>query len=519
MTPPGSSQSSSPPAGNRHQGRNPSFWVPSLYFAEGIPYVVVMTMSVVMYKKLNVSNTDIALYTSWLYLPWVIKPLWSPLVDITRTKRAWVVTMQFAVALGLGLAGLAVRGAGFFTASLAVFWAMAFASATHDIAADGFYMLSLTPHEQAWWVGLRSTFYRMAMITGSGLFVVLAGNLSDVLGDVPRAWSITLFAAAALFLGFGCWHSLVLPWPATDGPVREGRVLGQEFVATLKSFFQKPGVLMAIALMLLYRFDEAQLVKVISPFLLDDRSVGGLGMTTKQVGWAYGTFGVTASLCGGLLGGFIAARHGLKKALPSMVCSMYLPKLVFLGLSLAQPRSFLAVCGAIAIEQFGYGYGFTAFMLFLLYFSEGAHRTAHYALCTGFMSLGMMIPGMWSGWLADRLGYRHFFIWVLFSAIPGFILALRLKVDPKFRAEKPSRGAELDGEARLKKGAARVEARTASNQPNHYEKAGGARCRLPSHSNRCRTGLHRLCYWQFPCHRKNENSEQRKGVASLARSG
>ena len=631
--------------------RNPWVWVPTLYFSQGIPYVIVMTMSVVMYKRLGISNTDIALYTSWLYLPWVLKPLWSPFVDITRTKRFWIVAMQFLVSLGLALVTFSVRGSEFFKWSLFLFWIMAFASATHDIAADGFYMLSLSKHDQAWWVGLRSTFYRTAMIVGSGLLVVLAGvlesknglppleipvrasvgaaafagldpaavapaqpentlrvvarptalnlaltelgaveagsvvaqarewnrghgflqelavakkeesssgwsdrvgrplsryifapigrawqaaisgplktflgahfpnrvkarqpaagNLGAIYlslsqppapgrsvvvtferkkagleylglakgdkgfrlvegerfvftsenwnqpamavlqldpklkgdaavtflagsGNIPLAWSITLFVVAGLFLAFSCWHSIMLPRPPGDGPVLTHRSLLGEFLVTLGSFFQKPGVLLALAFILLYRFDEAQLVKVISPFLLDGREAGGLGLTTSQVGLAYGTFGILALTCGGLLGGFLAAKHGLKTMLPIMVCSMYLPKLVFVFLSFAQPENFLVTCGAVAVEQFGYGFGFTAFMLYLLYFADGPHKTAHYAICTGFMALGMMLPGMWSGWVADLVGYKHFFVWVICSALPGFTLAMLLKVDPQF---------------------------------------------------------------------------------------
>jgi PAT family beta-lactamase induction signal transducer AmpG len=511
---------------------------------------------------------------------------------------------------------------------------MAFASATHDIAADGFYMLSLSKHDQAWWVGLRSTFYRTAMIVGSGLLVVLAGTLEsrnglpplalpvraavqpaaaapkpepasvkvtaqpgelrlvaepasldipitdlsadeakalldqagqwnkehgflpgsetpeskskpvdgfwkrhvsgplgnalkrhfpkevrpiksaagnvgviylrlskppaegrDVVvtldrqkagleylglgkgdkgfalkegerlvftsanwdhraraviqldpklkreaavtflassGNIPVAWSVTLFVVAGLFLGFSFWHSIMLPHPANDGPVLTDKSMLGEFFATLGSFFRKPGVCLAIAFILLYRFDEAQLVKVISPFLLDGREAGGLGLVTSQVGLVYGTFGILALTCGGLLGGFAAAKYGLKKMLPIMLCSMYLPKLAFIFLSFTQPENFLVTCGAVAVEQFGYGFGFTAFMLYMLYFADGPHKTAHYAICTGFMALGMMLPGMWSGWVADLVGYKHFFVWVICSAVPGFTLALLVKVDPGF---------------------------------------------------------------------------------------
>ncbi len=254
-------------------------------------------------------------------------------------------------------------------------------------------------------------------------------------GNIPVAWSITLFFVAALFLAFTCWHSIMLPRPASDGPVVTHHSLVGEFFATLGSFFQKPGVGLAMAFILLYRFDEAQLVKVISPFLLDAREAGGLGLTTSQVGLAYGTFGILALTFGGLLGGFAAAKYGLKRMLPVMVGAMYLPKLAYIFLSLDPARQFPdGLWRGRAVEQFGYGFGFTAFMLYMLLFADGPHKTAHFAICTGFMALGMMVPGMWSGWVADMVGYRHFFIWVICSAVPGFILALLVnrRMDPEF---------------------------------------------------------------------------------------
>jgi PAT family beta-lactamase induction signal transducer AmpG len=412
--------------------RNPWLWVPSLYFAEGVPYVIVMTMSVVMYKRLGIPNAGIAFFISCLHLPWVLKPLWSPWVDTRRTKRFWIVAMQLAVAAGLALGALSILTAFFFRLSLVLFFMMAMASATHDIAADGFYMMGLTRHEQAWWVGLRNTFYRVAMTFGGGWLVVLADRLEKASGNIPGAWSVTLFVAAGVFLIFCLWHGLMLPRPALDGPVESDRRGRSGFFAAFASFFNKPGVVPTLAFILLYRLDEAQVSKIVPLFLLDPREKGGLGMDTGASGLVYGLWAVPALTCGGLAGAFLAARHGLKKMIPVMACSMYLPKLAFIYLSIARPGSFSVICGAVALEQFGYGFGFTAFMLYLLYFSDGPHRTAHYAICTGFMALGMMIPGMWSGWLADQLGYRHFFLWVICSAVPGFVIALRLKVDPRF---------------------------------------------------------------------------------------
>ena len=390
-----------------------------------------MTMSAVMYKRLGIPNPDIVFYLSFLHLPWVLKPLWSPWVDLRRTKRFWIVAMQLLVAAGLALAALSLLTAAFFPISLLLFLMTAFASATHDIAADGFYMTGLSRHEQAWWVGLRNTFYRVAMTFGGGWLVVLAGRLERS-GSIPEAWAIAVLTAAGVFLLFSLWHGFMLPRPALDGPVGTDRGLRAGFYAAFGSFFKKPGVWLTLAFILLYRLDEAQVSKIIPLFLLDGREKGGLGLTTADSGLVYGLWAVPALTSGGLAGGFLAAKYGLKRMIPIMACSMYLPKLAYIFLALAQPERFSVVCGAVAAEQFGHGFGFTAFMLYLLYFSDGPHRTAHYAICTGFMALGLMVPGLWSGQLAAGLGYPHFFIWVLCSALPGFVIALSLRVDPKF---------------------------------------------------------------------------------------
>ncbi len=413
---------------------NPWAWVPSLYFAQGLPYVVVMTVSVIMYKRLGISNTDIALYTSWLYLPWVIKPLWSPFLELFRTKRFWIVALQFFVGAALACVALTLPAPRFFQYSLAVLWLMAFASATHDIAADGFYMLGLEQHQQAAFSGVRNTFYRIASITGQGLLVMVAGLIEKRTGHIIRAWQAAMLASAAIFLLVAVYHFAVLPYPPEDRPVRraDSRAATDNYMEVFASFFRKQGVLLILAFLLLYRFAEAQLVKLIQPFMLDPRAEGGLGLSTQQVGFAYGTVGVVALLCGGLLGGYLISRRGLRYWLWPMVFAIHLPDLVFVYLSHAQPSHFPLVCGAIAVEQFGYGFGFTAYMLYMIMVAQGEHKTAHYAICTGFMALGMMLPGMLSGWLQDHVGYKHFFIWVMLSTIPGFIVAALVKVDPAF---------------------------------------------------------------------------------------
>ncbi|HZX27490.1 MAG TPA: MFS transporter, partial [Telluria sp.] len=404
---------------------NPWLWVPSLYFGQGIPYAVVMTLSVIMYKNTGVSNTDIALYTSWLYLPWVIKPLWSPLVDMFRTKRFFIVSLQFVMGAALALVALTLKMPAFFQMSIAVFWLMAFASATHDIAADGFYMLGMPGKQQAAFVGVRSVFWRVAQITAQGGVVWMAGTLGEQLADVRLAWSIVLFALGVLFVLLFAWHQFVLPRPEEDRAVG-GSDHVAEFFRTFSSFFAKRDIWLILGFILSFRLGEAQLVKLVAPFLLDPVDKGGLGLTTADVGIAYGTVGMLALVAGGLLGGVYIARIGLKRALWPMVFGMHLPDLVFVYLATAQPQHLTTVSAFIAIEQFGYGFGFTSLMLYMMMVAQGEHKTAHYAICTGFMALGMMLPGMWSGWLQDHIGYPHFFTWVILATIPSFLVVLAL---------------------------------------------------------------------------------------------
>jgi PAT family beta-lactamase induction signal transducer AmpG len=591
------------PSAGKKKVSGPWLWVPTLYFAEGIPYVMVMTLSVIFYKRMGISNTDIALYTSWLYLPWVIKPLWGPVVDILKTKRFWILIMQLFI--GAGLAGVAftIPVDRFFQFTLAFFWLLAFSSATHDIAADGFYMLGLSKGDQAFFVGIRSTFYRLAMLTGQGILVILAGyfeaktglpevqvqvmaieeqttasfdpeqlseeaqqegtyfitagevrigtehiteteakslissvdewnssqgfygaleteaadpEYGDPAGQVPEketagnvgytwfrlstqpeegenivlnfsfdrgdksialarsyrfefneenwdkpayavfqldpklqkastasfsglsgnirfAWTMVFVVVALLFAGFHVYHRFILPRPAEDVPNKsgEGGFL-KEFLNTFVEFFRKKNIAVILIFLLVYRLGESQLVKLASPFLLDSREANGLGLTTGDLGLIYGTIGIIALSLGGIIGGIAASRRGLKYWLWWMVAAMNLPNLVYVFLSYVMPSSLWIVGASVAVEQFGYGFGFTAYMLYMIYVSEGKHKTAHFALTTGFMALGMMIPGMVSGWLQEMIGYQHFFIWVMLCTIPSFIVIPFLRIDPKF---------------------------------------------------------------------------------------
>lgn len=489
----------------------PWLWIPTLYFAEGIPYFIVNVISVIMFKRLGMGNGDIAMYTGLLYLPWVIKPLWSPFVDIIRTKRWWVVTMQILMSVAFAAAAFSIPGqaslsdfirtaampseaasgvsqasapVSLFVLTLVIFWITAFASATHDIAADGFYMLALDKGEQSFFVGIRSTFYRLSSVFGQGVLVVAAGLLETRLENIPLAWSLTLLACALLFAALTFYHIFVLPRPVSDAPAvaenkdcelqktpsggnhvrqclhsrRDGGSLEmasdgcggagsrtdeyifsgivREFGKTFATFFRKRHVWMAIVFMLLYRLPEAFLVKMLNPFLLDPVSEGGLGLSTETVGIVYGTAGVIALTLGGIVGGMAASRWGLKRSMWPMALSLALPCLVFLYLAVAQPSDIWIISSCVVFDQFGYGFGFTAYMLYMMYFAEGEFKTSHYSICTAFMALSMMLPGMVAGYLQEWLGYVGFFWMVAVCCMATVGVTLFVKVDPEYGVRK-----------------------------------------------------------------------------------
>ena len=417
--------------------RNPWAWVPSLYLAEGIPYTIAMFVSVIMYKKMGISNADIALYTSWLYLPWVIKPLWSPVVDILRTKRFWIVTMQFIIGVLLASVSLTIPLPSFFQITLAILWLMAFSGATHDIAADGYYMLALDQGTQAEFVGMRSLFYRIAMISGQGLLVILAGYLENH-GGIAFAWSVSFIAIAAIFIILSIYHKFILPYPVADSSKaynKEKGFLG-EFLKTFVIFFKRKEIGLILAFLLLYRLNESQLIKLITPFLLDAREKGGIGLTTSDVGFAYGVVGIIGLLLGGITGGFMISKKGLKYWLLPMVFTIHIPDLMYVLLSQFRPDNLAIISAAVGLEQFTYGFSFTAYTMFMIMVSEGEHKTAHYAICTGLMALGMMLPGMISGKLQEWLGYQTFFLTVLISIIPAVVVAMNVNINPEFGKKK-----------------------------------------------------------------------------------
>ena len=435
---------------NKLKNISPWVWVPTLYFAQGIPYFIVNNISVMMFAKMGVPNGQMALFTSLLYLPWAIKPFWSPFVDIIKTKRWWTIAMQIIMSAAFVLLTLSMphpepeliasgqTPISLFTITLLLFAITAFASATHDIAADGFYTIALTPKNQAAFVGIRSTFYRLSSIFGQGVLVYIAGLIETNTGNIPMSWQITLLVTAVLFCGVTLYHTFFMPHPEVEKkPEAEktsAKMIMQEFGRTFVTYFTKPGLILAILFMLLYRLPEAFLIKMCTPFLVASRDVGGLGLSTENVGLAYGTIGVLFLTIGGILGGLYASKVGLKKSLWWMAAGMTLPCLTFVYLAECLPTNIVLISIAIAVEQFGYGFGFTAYMLYMIYFSEGEFKTSHYAICTAFMAFSMMIPGMFAGYLQEMLGYALFFWMVIACCVATVIITYFAdrKIDPNY---------------------------------------------------------------------------------------
>ncbi|MBQ3521448.1 MAG: MFS transporter, partial [Bacteroidales bacterium] len=382
---------------------------------------------------------------------WMIKPFWSPFVDIIKTKRWWTVAMQMIMAAAFILLTITLpvpeaaqiesgtTPMSMFYITLILFVITAFASATHDIAADGCYMLALSQGDQAQFVGIRSTFYRLSSIFGQGVLVAIAGMIELKSGNIPMSWRITMCVTAVVFTLVTLYHTFIIPRPASDRStlgdqkVTAGAIFS-EFGRTFKTYFMKKGVWLAIIFMLLYRLPEAFLIKLCQPFLVAKTELGGLGMSTANVGIAYGTIGVLFLTIGGILGGIFASRVGLKKSLWIMAACMTLPCITFVYLAICQPTSLALISTAIAIEQFGYGFGFTAYMLYMMYFSDGEFKTSHYAICTAFMAASMLIPGMFAGFIQEAIGYVNFFWMVMACCIATLIVTFFVdkKVDPNY---------------------------------------------------------------------------------------
>ncbi len=406
---------------NRPSSRNPWSFLSTLYFAEGLPYVLINTVSVILYKRMGIDNAAIAFWTSWLYLPWVIKMFWGPFVDVYSTKRRWILGTQAAMSLCMFVIAFSLRTESFFALSLAAFFAGAFVSATYDIAADGFYMLALSEKQQAFFVGLRAGFYRLAMIFGSGVLVFVAGMLEASTRDIAWSWSTVMVVSGLIFASAGVYHKFMLPYPSADrGRTSSDRPDQASFREVIRSYFGQEKIGILLAFILFYRLGEAMLLKLVTPFLLDAHDAGGLALTTKQVGLVYGTVGVVCLVSGGILGGWLISRFGFRRCVWPLVITMHLPDLLFVYMAYAKPGIGL-VYPLVALEQFGYGMGFTVFTVYLMYSVHENYKTSHYAISTGIMALGMMLPGFASGWVQQAVGYRVFFIIVCLLTVPGLL--------------------------------------------------------------------------------------------------
>ena len=402
----------------------PWYWIPVLNFASGLPYAIIISVSVIMYKNLGINNEDIGIYTSLLYLPWVIKPLWSPFIDLYSTKRKWFLSMQLLISIAFLIVGLTIPLSNFFVISLAVFWVAAFASASNDVASDGFYMLALEKDQQSFFLGIRSTFYRLSMLTGNGLMVFIAGYLEQEYGDKQKAWSYTMIVVGVIMTVITVYN--YFSTPKIEAKIAETKtelVQNKSFAVVFATFFQKKQIGLVLTFILLFRLGESQLLKMLTPFLIDPITAGGMGLTTQDVGVIYGTFGVISLTVGGIFGGIVISRDGLGKWMLPMILAMHLPIIGFILLSHFHPGSVFYVYATVIAEQFGYGFGFAAFMMYLIYVADGESKTSHYSIATGFMALGMMLPGMLSGYIQEYLGYENFFIWVFLATIPGLILS------------------------------------------------------------------------------------------------
>ncbi|MBR4677108.1 MAG: MFS transporter [Bacteroidales bacterium] len=408
------------------RNKKAALWVPSLYFAEGLPYMAVNILSVIFYKVIGLDNDEIAFYTSSFYIPWLIKPLWSPLTEMFKNSKFWVTFCQF-------LCGILFAGVAYFIPAdnavkytLVFFWVAAFASATHDIAADGLYIKALDKDTQAFWVGIRNTFYRLSMIFCQGGLVILAGELTDKYQDAKFAWQIVFAIFAGLMALLAVYHKFTLPL----GEEKQDGEKDKNFLKPFVTFFKKDGILLIIGFLLLYRLSEAQLTKIAPLFLLDSLENGGLELSTSELGFINGTVGLIAMILGGILGGIFIANQGLNKSLIIMILALNLPDLFYAYMAWAQPQNFFAVSSMVFIEQFGYGFGFTAYTVYMMQISAGENSTSHYAVCTAFMAAGMMLPGMVSGYLQTLFGYKMFFVWVVLCAVPSVATALKIKKLP-----------------------------------------------------------------------------------------
>lgn len=399
---------------------NPIKWVPSVYFAAGLPFVVLNMVVVLMYKGLDVSNATITFWTSLIMLPWTLKPLWSPFMELFKTKKFYVVTTELCTGIAFGMTALSLTLNDFFAASISCLAVVAFSGATHDIAGDGVYMSELTGEQQSRYIGWQGAFYNIAKIVGTGLLVWLAGTLGEIGLGIKGAWITVLGVVAILMIVLAIYNGCMIPQDESEShPKADASKVAKELAAVIRDFFSKRHIWYYIAFIILYRFAEGFVMKIVPIFLKSGIEEGGLGLSDKLIGLYYGTYGAAAFVLGSILGGYYISRFGLRKVLFSLALIFNVPFAVYAMFAWFQPTAEWLICSGIVFEYFGYGFGFVGLTLFMMQqVAPGRHQMAHYAFASGIMNLGVMLPGMMSGWLCDQLGgYRPFFIFVLLSII------------------------------------------------------------------------------------------------------
>ena len=408
---------------NKPIKRNPIYWVPTVYFAMGLPFVALSMVSVLMFSDLGISNARIAFWTSLIMLPWTLKPLWSPFLEMFKTKKHFVVITQLVTGISFALVALSLPLPDFFTYSIAFMGIIAFSGATHDIAGDGVYLTELSSSEQAKYIGWQGAFYNLAKILTNGALVYLAGELKNSIG-VVEAWMSIMGICSLIMVCIGLYHIRILPsGGAAADNVRTTKDALHMLGEVICTFFRKKHIIWYICFIILYRFAEGYAMKIVPLFLKAPVTDGGLGLEVQEIGLISGTFGAGAFIAGSILGGYYISHFGLKKVLFSLCCAFNIPFVVYFLLAMYQPTELSLIGAAIVLEYFGYGFGFVGLMLFMMQqVAPGKHSMAHYAFATGIMNLGVMIPGMMSGYLSDWLGYHNFFIWVLIATIPSFLV-------------------------------------------------------------------------------------------------
>lgn len=400
---------------------HPATWVPTLYTAEGLPFVVVNVVSVLMYRSLGLSDAQIAFFTSLVTVPWALKPLWGPLIEMFKTKKTFVLTTQLLGGISFGLLALSLHLPSYFTWTLVFFGIIAINSAVHDTAADGVYVNVLDEKEQAQYVGWQGAFYNVGKILSQGAFVWIAGYLEKHYGPV-NAWTMVMASFGAILVAMSFWHFKFLPTGGTAKPTTYQESV-RTFIDVFVTFFRKQYVWWGIAFLVLYRFAEGQAIKIVPLFMRADRVKGGLGLSTQDIGVLYGIFPPIAFILGSVAAGYFTANRGLRKSLLALCAGFNIPFAVYLWLALAQPTSLAGITALVSFEYLGYGFGFVGLQLFMMQqIAPGPYKTAHYAFATSLMQLGFMVPSAVSGFLSDRLGYHHFFIWVMVATIPSFLI-------------------------------------------------------------------------------------------------